>query len=117
VLGNMVHALGVLGGQIASRWHGRAALHGQARAELARGIGPVGRRGSGGEVTARAVVGAALPRLGAHGGHGDALGEHGVDERHLCEVGRARGLAGTAITHWGLALVAVIEQKGEREGF
>jgi hypothetical protein len=22
-----------------------------------------------------------------------------------------------AITHWGLALVAVIEQKGEREGF
>jgi hypothetical protein len=31
--------------------------------------------------------------------------------------GRARGLAGTAIAHWGLVLVAVIEQKGEMEGF
>jgi hypothetical protein len=62
-------------------------LHGQARAELARGIGHVGRRGSGGEVTAWAVVGASLPRLGAHVGHGDALGKRGVDERRLCEVG------------------------------
>jgi hypothetical protein len=39
----------------------------------------VGRGGSGGEVTTREEVGAALPQLGVHDGHGNALGERGVD--------------------------------------
>jgi hypothetical protein len=60
-------ALGAPGGSLASGWHGQGALHGRARAELARGIGPGGRGESGGEVTARAVVGGTLPTLGAHG--------------------------------------------------
>jgi hypothetical protein len=61
---NERHALCALGGSLASGWHGRGALHGRARAELARGIGPGGRGGSGGEVMARAVVGGALPTRG-----------------------------------------------------
>jgi hypothetical protein len=41
-------------------------------------------------VTARSMVGGALPRSGALGGHGGALGEHGVDEGCLCEVGSGK---------------------------
>jgi hypothetical protein len=111
---NVTHALGALGGQIGSRRRGRGGVHGHARAELARGIGPFGRGWSGGEVTARSVVGGALPLLGAHGGHGDALGERGVDERCLCEVGSGEGASRSGDRPLGVGLV---EQKGEREGF
>jgi hypothetical protein len=31
--------------------------------------------------------------------------------------GRARGSAGAAITHWGLVLAAVVEEKGERREY
>jgi hypothetical protein len=76
--GNVVHALGTLGGQTVSCWHGRVALHGRPQAELARGIDPVGHCGFGGEVTTQGVVGDVLSELDAHGGRGSALGEHGV---------------------------------------
>jgi hypothetical protein len=62
--GNERHALRALAYSLASGWHGRAALHGRFRPGLARGIDPVGQVGSGGEVTARAVVGGALSMLG-----------------------------------------------------
>jgi hypothetical protein len=64
VHGNERHALRALACSLASDWHGRAALHGQFRPGLARGIDLVGRGGSGGEVTAQAVVGGALSTLG-----------------------------------------------------
>jgi hypothetical protein len=70
--------------------HGQGTLHGRAQADLDRGIDPVGRGGSGGEVTTREEVGATLSQLGVHGGHGDALGKHGVDERRICEVGLSK---------------------------
>jgi hypothetical protein len=114
VLGNEVHALGTLGGQRASHGHGWAAVHGHARAELARGIGPSGQGEAGGEVTAQSVVGGALPRSSALGGHGDALGERGVDEWCLCEVGSGQGSSRSGDRPLGVGLV---EQKGEREGF
>jgi hypothetical protein len=69
--GNGVHALDALGGQMASHWHGWSAVHGHARAELARGIGPLGRDGAGGDVMCQEMVGGALPRSGVHGGHGE----------------------------------------------
>jgi hypothetical protein len=62
--GNERHALRALACSLASGWHGRAALHSRFRAGLARGIDLVGRGRSGGEVTARAVVGGALSTLG-----------------------------------------------------
>jgi hypothetical protein len=62
--GNERHALRALACSLASGWHGRAALHGRFRSGLARGIDPVGRGGSGGEVTARAVAGGAPSTLG-----------------------------------------------------
>jgi hypothetical protein len=37
------------------------------------------------------MVGGALPQSGALSGHGDALGEHGVDEQRRCEVGSSEG--------------------------
>jgi hypothetical protein len=39
VQGNASPALRMLGGMVASEWHGRGALLGRARAKLARGIG------------------------------------------------------------------------------
>jgi hypothetical protein len=53
-------------------------VHGRARAKAARGIGLACRRGAGGEVTAREMVGAVLPTLGVHGGHGDVHGHRRV---------------------------------------
>jgi hypothetical protein len=78
VHGNERHALRALGGSLTSGWHGRGALHGRARAELAWGIDPGGRRRAGGEVIARGMVGAMLSVLGTHGGRGGVLGERGV---------------------------------------
>jgi hypothetical protein len=69
--GNMAHALCVLGGSALSVRHGRGGVHGGAWSSLAWGIDPLGRDGAGGEVTGQEVVGAALPKLGAHDGHGD----------------------------------------------
>jgi hypothetical protein len=71
----------------------------------------MGRRGSGGEVTARAMVGAALPCLGAHGGHGDALGECGVDERRLCEVGSSEGVSSVGDIPNGYTSDVVLNQQ------
>jgi hypothetical protein len=42
-------------------------------------------------VTAREEVDGMLPRLGVHGGRGGALGECGVAEMCLCEVGSSEG--------------------------
>jgi hypothetical protein len=80
-------ALGVLGDQIVSRWHGRGGVHGRARVYAARGIDPVGRGGSGGEVTARSGLSAALPHLGVHGGHGNGQGRRRGSSAGLCGVG------------------------------
>jgi hypothetical protein len=49
---NAAHALGALGGSMASGWHGRATVHGRSGAGAAREIGHGGRSGAGGEVTA-----------------------------------------------------------------
>jgi hypothetical protein len=68
---NAAHALRALGGSVVSVGHGRGGVHGGAWSSLARGIDPLGRNGAGSEVTGQGVVGAALPKLGAHGGHGD----------------------------------------------
>jgi hypothetical protein len=61
VHGNVMHTLGALDGTSATLGQGQGALQGRARADLARGIDPVGRGGSSGEVTTREEVGAALP--------------------------------------------------------
>jgi hypothetical protein len=87
VHGNAWHAPRALGGSAMSVWHGRGALHGRAQAKLARGIDQGGCRRPGGEVTAREMDSGALPRFGALGGHGGGLGERGVVEECLCEVG------------------------------
>jgi hypothetical protein len=63
-----VHALGALGGQVASHWHGWASVHGRPRGFLLQGIGSLGCDGAGGEVTGPGTVGGALPSLGGHGG-------------------------------------------------
>jgi hypothetical protein len=114
VCGKAGHALHTLGGPIMSIWHGRGGAHGGSRVRATRGIGCRGQHGAGGEVTGQGMVGVALHQLGAHGGHGDALGEHGVGQTASL---RGRVEQGAAITHWGSALVAVVEQKGERERF
>jgi hypothetical protein len=89
-------------------------MHGRSQAKLARGIDLLGRGGPGGEVMARSMVGGALPRLGALGGHGDALGKRGVDELRRCKVGSSEGASRSGDHPLGVGLV---EQKGEREGF
>jgi hypothetical protein len=71
---NRVHALDALGGQVASHWHGWAAVHGRSRGFLLQGIDPLVHDSAGGEVTGLGMVGGALPTLGAHGGHGDIQG-------------------------------------------
>jgi hypothetical protein len=88
---NERHALRTLGSTLASGWHGQGALHGRARAELAWGIDPGGRRRAGGKVTARGMVGAVLSVLGAHGYRGSVLGERGVAGLHRCRVGSSKG--------------------------
>jgi hypothetical protein len=93
--------LGAPGGSLALGWHGRGALYGRARAELAQGIGPGGRGESGGEVMARAVVGGMLPRVRALGGDGVAQGRCGVRVHGLCRVGLARRASRTASWDWG----------------
>jgi hypothetical protein len=94
-------ALGTPGGSLASGWHGRGALYGWARAELAWGIGPGGRGESGGEVMARAVVGGVMPRVRVLGGDGIAQGRRGVRVHGLCGVGSARRASRMASWDWG----------------
>jgi hypothetical protein len=112
--GNGVHALGALGGSVRSHWHGRGGVHDRSRAGLPRGIGPRVQCETGGEVTAQGVVGGALPRSGALGGRGDALGKRGVGEWCLCEVVSGEGSSRSGDRPLGVGLVM---QKGEREGF
>jgi hypothetical protein len=92
VHGNASPALRVLGGTVASEWHGRGDVHGGARAVLVQGIDPLGRGRSGGAVTAQGVVGGVLSELGAHGGHGGILGGRGVAGSSHCEVGVSEGV-------------------------
>jgi hypothetical protein len=87
VHGNVLHALRVLGGMTTSDWHDRGAMHGGSRTGVAWGIDRGCTEGLGGEVTAREMVGAGLPMLGVHGGHGGILGERGVAGRCHCSVG------------------------------
>jgi hypothetical protein len=61
--GNAAHALRVLGCSTVSEWQGRDAVYGGSRSAAARGIDPRGRRGAGGEVIAREVIGAVLPMV------------------------------------------------------
>jgi hypothetical protein len=82
-----LHALRALDDTLASDWHDRGVMHGRARAKMVRGIGPGGRRGAGGEVTARETVGAMLSVLRIHGGRGSVLGEYGVAGLRRCGVG------------------------------
>jgi hypothetical protein len=78
VHGNASPALLVLGGMVASEWHGRGIVHARSKAGMAWGIDHGGRHGAGGEVTAREGVIAVLPKFGIHDGHGCILSEGGV---------------------------------------
>jgi hypothetical protein len=84
---NATHALGALGGQSGSIQRGRGGVHGGARACLVRGIDPLGRGGSGGEVTARSVVGGVLTKHASIVGNGDIQGAGEVALGILCGVG------------------------------
>jgi hypothetical protein len=85
--GNAEHVLHALGGSAVSVEHGRGGVHGGAWSSLARGIDPLGRDGAGGEETGQEVVGAALPKLGAHGAMAMVAGAGGVGLVSLCSVG------------------------------
>jgi hypothetical protein len=87
VHGNAGRGLGALGGSTVLEWQGRGMMHGESRSGAARGIDPRSRRGAGGEVTARETVGAVLPMLGVHGGHGDIHGRRRGIVSSLCGVG------------------------------
>jgi hypothetical protein len=104
--------LHALDGTLASDWHGRGATHGRARAKMARGIGPGGRRGAGGKVTSRGKVGVVLSVLGAHGSHGGVLGERGVAGLHRCGVGSGEGVSRDGISPLGVGAGG----GGRREG-
>jgi hypothetical protein len=78
---------------MASGWHGQGAVHGRSGAGTAWGIGHRGRRGAGGEVTARGGVGVVLPKLGVHGGHGGVLGRRRGSRVCRCGV-RSRRVVG-----------------------
>jgi hypothetical protein len=52
---NATHALGALGGQFGSGWHGQGAVHDRSAAWASRGIEGLGDGESSGEVTARGV--------------------------------------------------------------
>jgi hypothetical protein len=72
--GNVVHALGALGGAGVSGWHGHGVAHGGSRVLAARGIGRRGGCEAGGKVIGPGSVSASLPASGVHGGHGVDLG-------------------------------------------
>jgi hypothetical protein len=82
VHGNGAHALGALGGSVASNRRDRGGVHAAAQAVVIQGIDHGGQHEPGGEVTWQEVVGGALPRSDALGGHGDAQGGVGC----LCNV-------------------------------
>jgi hypothetical protein len=65
----------------------RGGVHIAVRAALIQGIDHGGQHKAVGEVTEQEVVGGALPRSGALGGHGDVEGWHGVAGTVLCDVG------------------------------
>jgi hypothetical protein len=58
---------------------------------VARGIGAGGRHVASGKVVGRGMVGGALPRSLAPGGHGNAQGRRGVLVHGLCELGPVPG--------------------------
>jgi hypothetical protein len=82
VHGNAGLGLGALGGLGASEWHDHCAAQGGSKVAASRGIDHALVDELDGEVTGLEVVGAALPMLGAHGGHGDVQGGVGC----LCSV-------------------------------
>jgi hypothetical protein len=97
--GNASHALRAPGGSMASGWHVRGAMHSGSRSGAAQGIDHGGRRRAGGKVTAREGVGAVLPKLGVHGGHGCILGIGGVAGWCHCSVGSREWPAGMVHAH------------------
>jgi hypothetical protein len=84
---NATHALGSSGSQSGSIQRGRGGVHGGARASMVRGIEPLDRGGSGGEVTARSVVGGVLTKHASIIGNGDVQGVGEVALGSLCGVG------------------------------
>jgi hypothetical protein len=108
---NTAHALGAPGGLMASGWHGWGAVHGRSGAGAAREIDHRSRRGAGGEVIARGVVGAILPKLGVHGMHGGMPGHRRGSRVCRCMWGRGEWSAGTALADRGLAKGGGVEEK------
>jgi hypothetical protein len=91
VHGNTSPTLRMLGGTVASGWHGRGAVYGGSEVAASRGIGR-GRAGEfNGEVTGREVVGGALPRLGVHGGQWRRPWHRRGIVVGLCGVGSGEG--------------------------
>jgi hypothetical protein len=66
--------LGALGGLGVSDWHDHCAAQGGSEVAASRGIDHALVDELDDEVTGLEVVGAALPTLGAHGGHGNVQG-------------------------------------------
>jgi hypothetical protein len=101
VYGNTGLSLGALGGLGASEWHDHCAAQGGSKVAASRGIGHALVDELDGEVTGREVVGAALPMLGAHGGHGDIQGSVGCSCSVSVRWGRCWGVSRAAPKHWG----------------
>jgi hypothetical protein len=72
-------------------------------------VGELGR-----EVTGLEVVGATLPKLGAHDGHGDAHGRRRGSAADHCGVGSCEVVGRTAHAHWGLAGGGGVEENRGR---
>jgi hypothetical protein len=117
VLGNAQHALRMLGGTVASGWHGRGAVCGGSKVAASRGIGH-GRAGKlNGEVTGREVVGAAMPVLGAHGGYGNDQGRRGVAGARSLQGGAGVWVPVGWQSGTGGRGRRLVEGEGERRGF
>jgi hypothetical protein len=91
VHGNGANTLGVLGGQVASLWHGWASVHGRPRGFLLQGIDPLVCDGAGGEVTGLGMVDGLLPKLGCPRWPWRRPGRHGVFVPCPCELGPGLG--------------------------
>jgi hypothetical protein len=114
---NASPTLRVLGGTVASGWHGRGTVYDGSEVAASRGIGR-GRAGEfNGEVTGREVVGGSLPRLGVHDGQWRRPWRRRGTLWVSAAWGRARVPTGMVRARWGFTVVGVIEEKGVLAGW
>jgi hypothetical protein len=99
--GNTLHALRVLGGTVASGWHGRGAVCSGSGVAASSGIGQTRAEEFDGEATGPDVGGAVQPRMGVHDGHGDGAGGMECSSCASARWGRGLGASRVAFVHWG----------------